>query len=109
LRDCFFRADATPNAITHAALLKHSTVENIAVAKDCLNSIGSAGAMANTLAPQIKANVARAKRALPTAAKPVPTTTSFDKSKASTTVCASDPPSSSRLLKYPSSSARSFL
>jgi hypothetical protein len=42
LRDCFFRADATPNAITHAALLKHSTVENIAVAKDCLNSIGSA-------------------------------------------------------------------
>ncbi|MFB9128693.1 hypothetical protein ACFFYR_38160 [Paraburkholderia dipogonis] len=79
----FSRDDATANAITHAALLKHSIEEKIAIGKEWMNSIGSAGAMANTLAPQRKAKIPRAKRALATAARPVPTTTSFDTSRAS--------------------------
>src|SRR5580698_6367638 len=83
-RDCFARDVASPNANTHAALLTHSTAEIMAIAKDCLNSVGSPGAMANTLAPQIKANTSRAKRTFATDARPVPIKTSFDSTSANT-------------------------
>lgn len=42
------------NVITYAALSTHSIVDTIAIAADCVYSVGSPGAMANTLTLQKK-------------------------------------------------------